>query len=71
MIEGSDLLCSFPSLVYPDLAWKWDLAQLGIDTDADAAVVSLAPTAEVGRIPTIAFEDMVSSEMRLRTEPSA
>lgn len=66
MIEGSDLLCSFPSLIYPDLARKWDLARLDIGSGTE--VVSLALTAEIGRIPSItslAFEDMVTSGMGL------
>lgn len=72
MIEGSDLLCTFPTLVLRDLAQRWEIAALDVATETE--VISLALTAEIGRIPTIvalAFEDMVTAAMGLRTDPKA
>lgn len=67
LVESSDYICSVPSELFPDLSRRWALQALDIeDTDR----VSLALTAEVSRVPTIAalgFEDTVGavvSEMR-------
>lgn len=67
LVEGSDYVCSLPSELYPDLSRRWSLRELDIE-GADS--VTLALTAEVSRVPTIAalgFEDIVGAvvcEMR-------
>lgn len=67
LVEGSDYVCSVPSEMYPDLARRWAVRALDVEgTDK----VTLALTAEVSRVPTIAalgFEDIVGaviSEMK-------
>lgn len=61
LVEGSDYVCSVPSELFPDLARRWALKALDIE---DADKVTLALTAEVSRVPTIAalrFEDIVGT----------
>jgi len=64
LIEGSDFLCSFPALLFPEMSQKWSVAQL--DITAGLKEIALAMTAEIGRVPTtaaLAFEDMVLSDV--------
>ena len=61
LVEGSDYVCSVPRELFPDLARRWALKALDIE---DADKVTLALTAEVSRVPTIAalgFEDIVGT----------
>jgi hypothetical protein len=60
MIEGSDYLCSFPAELFPALASRWALAKAAVSSMHPD--ITLALTAEVGRVPTLAalaFEDIV------------
>ncbi len=64
LIEGSDFLCSFPSLLFPEISQKWSIAQLGVK--AELKKIELNLTAEIGRVPTtaaLAFEGMVSADV--------
>lgn len=61
LVEGSDYVCSVPSELFPDLARRWALKALDVEV---AEKVTLALTAEVSRVPTIAalgFEDIVGT----------
>lgn len=62
LLEGSDYLCSFPSELFPNLASKWEVAELTLPLND--VEIALALTAELGRVPTLAalaFEDMVEA----------
>lgn len=61
VVEGSDYVCALPSELFPELSQRWALKALDID---DVDRVTLALTAEVSRVPTIAalgFEDIIGA----------
>ncbi len=66
VIEGSDMVCSFPSLLYEDARDRWKLTKL--DVDFEFPEIPIALMSERGRIPTpagIAFADLVLEEAKL------
>lgn len=63
MIEGSDLLCSFPSLALPEILDKWDI--IAIPLDAHLPNISIALTSSKDRFATpaeTAFADLVKHQ---------
>ena len=70
MLEGTDLLCSFPTLLVRDVARRWQIATL--DLDFDFPEISISLTSELARVPTmagLAFEDLVIEEAARLVNP--
>lgn len=65
VLEGSDLVCSFPSLVVPEILSRWNVVKVPVDMGAIG--VDIAITRARGRILTpaaMAFADLVHEESR-------
>lgn len=71
VLEGTDFLCSFPSLLVADVAEKWRIGTL--DLDFRFPDISISLTSELTRVPTmagLAFEDLVMEEAARLTAPA-
>lgn len=71
MLEGTDLLCSFPSLLVPDVVSKWQIATL--DLAFRFPDISISLTSNLTRVPTLAgltFEDLVVEEAAKLATPA-
>lgn len=69
-IEGSDLLCSFPSLALPDVRHKWSVGVLPVGIEVASIVIAL--TSARYWVPTpaaLAFADLVVEEARKIARP--